>query len=48
MMMMMTMTVTAMASVKMLTITYLSLGELNASVFFYLHFCIFPFIDSHM
>ena len=34
MMMIMMMTVLAMATVKMLTITHMSLGELNESVFF--------------
>ena len=34
MMMMMMMTVTAMTTVKMLTISHMSLGELNVSVFY--------------
>lgn len=47
--MMMMVTVTAVMTVKMLTINHMSLGELNESCsFFYLHFCIFPFIESHM
>ena len=47
--MMTTMTVMAMTTVKMLTITHMSLGELNESglFFFYSHFCIFPFIESN-
>jgi ABC-type thiamin/hydroxymethylpyrimidine transport system permease subunit len=47
-MIMMTTAVTAMATVKMLTVTYMSLGELNESFFFNLHFCIFPFIECHV